>query len=114
MDHDDAFHETLSNARRALLDARGANGCWLGELSSSALSTATAVFTLHLLGKPQHRRLIDRGLDWLAKTQNNDGGWGDTVLSFSNVSTTALCWSALSAGKGNAIETPAGSSRVRG
>jgi squalene-hopene/tetraprenyl-beta-curcumene cyclase len=98
-----AFRETLANARQALLGARGANGCWEGELSSSALSTATAVFTLHLLGRPEHRRLIDSGLDWLIRTQNVDGGWGDTVLSFSNVSTTALCWSALSVGEGNAL-----------
>jgi squalene-hopene/tetraprenyl-beta-curcumene cyclase len=27
--------------------------------------------------------------------QNQDGGWGDTIVSFSNLSTTMLCWSAL-------------------
>jgi squalene-hopene/tetraprenyl-beta-curcumene cyclase len=30
--------------------------------------------------------------------QNSDGGWGDTIISFSNLSTTVLCWSALSFG----------------
>jgi squalene-hopene/tetraprenyl-beta-curcumene cyclase len=99
-----AFRETLANARRALLAERGANGCWQGKLSSSALSTATALFTLHLLGRPGHRRLIDGGVDWLVRTQNADGGWGDTVLSFSNVSTTALCWSALAVGKGGLVD----------
>jgi squalene-hopene/tetraprenyl-beta-curcumene cyclase len=94
------FRETLSNARRHLLAARGPGGWWIGKLSSSALSTATALFTLHLLGRPEHCRLIDGGLAWLARTQNSDGGWGDTVKSFSNVSTTALCWAALSAAKG--------------
>jgi squalene-hopene/tetraprenyl-beta-curcumene cyclase len=103
MDHN-SFRETLSNARRALLAERRANGCWEGKLSSSALSTATALFTLHLLGRAGNRHLIDGGLDWLVRTQNPDGGWGDTVLSFSNVSTTALCWSALSAGKGGAVD----------
>jgi squalene-hopene/tetraprenyl-beta-curcumene cyclase len=94
------FRETLGNARRHLLASRDSGGWWIGKLSSSALSTATALFTLHLLGRPEHRRLIDGGLAWLARTQNPDGGWGDTVKSFSNVSTTALCWAALSAAKG--------------
>jgi squalene-hopene/tetraprenyl-beta-curcumene cyclase len=104
MEVDDIFRETLANARQTLLAARGPNGCWEGQLSSSALSTATAIFTLHLLGQPQHRRLIDGGLDWLIRMQNTDGGWGDTILSFSNISTTALCWAALSADKSGAIE----------
>jgi squalene-hopene/tetraprenyl-beta-curcumene cyclase len=34
-------------------------------------------------------------LQWVADHQNDDGGWGDTVKSKSNVSTTALCWAAL-------------------
>ncbi|UCG33723.1 MAG: hypothetical protein JSU68_03630 [Phycisphaerales bacterium] len=33
---------------------------------------------------------------WLAEHQNADGGWGDTVDSPSNISTTTLCWAALS------------------
>jgi squalene-hopene/tetraprenyl-beta-curcumene cyclase len=39
--------------------------------------------------------LIAEGLEWLAAHQNSDGGWGDTVLSFSNISTSALCWAAF-------------------
>lgn len=34
--------------------------------------------------------LIDRGLEWLKRHQNDDGGWGDTVKSVSNISTTML------------------------
>ncbi len=29
------------------------------------------------------------------ENQNPDGGWGDTTKSFSNISTTALCWAAF-------------------
>lgn len=34
--------------------------------------------------------LIAGGLRWLADHQNDDGGWGDTVLSHSNISTSML------------------------
>jgi len=43
-----------------------------------------------------HGPLIEGGAGWLAAHQNADGGWGDTVLSASNLSTTLLCWAALS------------------
>ncbi len=97
---------TLVAARRALLAARTTAGHWEGELSASALSTAVAVSALSAYGReaapsqtvlPREtcQQLIDNGLAWMTKTQNPDGGWGDTVLSFSNISTTALCWAAF-------------------
>ena len=39
--------------------------------------------------------LITRGLAWLANHQNADGGWGDTIYSRSNISTTTLVWAAF-------------------
>ncbi len=104
----------VANARRALLDARTDAGHWVGELSASALSTATALFTLwrhQLATGTQHCGRIDAGLAWLAATQNPDGGFGDTVKSVSNVSTTALCWAAFAAdesGRHAAVEARAG------
>jgi squalene-hopene/tetraprenyl-beta-curcumene cyclase len=86
----------LASARRLLLAARTPAGHWEGHLASSALSTATAVFALSLHDRARHAAQIDAGLAWLLQTQNPDGGWGDTTLSFSNISTTALCWAALS------------------
>ena len=91
-----AFEETLANARRALLAERNSAGYWEGELSSSALSTATAVFALSLTKSAELAPPVNGGLNWLAEHQNADGGWGDTVKSFSNISTTALCWAAFS------------------
>jgi len=82
-----------------LLDLRTDGGWWEGELSTSALSTATAVMALSLAAKAadgdeddrqKYQQLIDGGLQWLADNQNDDGGWGDTVLSVSNISTTML------------------------
>lgn len=85
----------LQNARTALLAERNPAGHWTGELSSSALSTATAVIALHLVDSKRHQPLIASAAKWLGETQNDDGGWGDTTLSKSNISTTLLAWSAL-------------------
>lgn len=86
---------TIATLRDRLLAARGPQGYWEGRLSSSALSTATAVFALAVVDREKHATLIDRGLHWLCRNQNADGGWGDTVQSPSNLSTTMLCYSAL-------------------
>lgn len=73
------------------------DGHWVGELSSSALSTATAVVALSTVNRQVHEDIIVPGLRWLADNANADGGWGDTVRSKSNISTTALCWAAFGA-----------------
>jgi squalene-hopene/tetraprenyl-beta-curcumene cyclase len=91
-------------ACRTLMEQRTTAGHWDGQLSSSALSTATAVSTLALVRRQLERdesqasldqqehigRLIFGGLDWLVNRQNADGGWGDTDRSLSNIATTML------------------------
>ncbi len=95
-------------ACRELLARRTPAGHWEGCLASSALATATAVSALSLvqkerggepptagLSRPAYERckpdeLISRGLAWLARAQNADGGWGDTDKSLSNIATTML------------------------
>ena len=88
----------LDQARQALLDARCPAGHWVGELSSSALSTATAVTALRIVrqnGGAADEALVAKGVAWLRAHVNADGGFGDTVDSPSNISTTTLCWAAL-------------------
>lgn len=92
----DRIETAFANARAHLLSLRNADGHWEGELSSSALSTATAIVALHGVDAEKHQALIDAGAHWLVANQNGDGGWGDTTISKSNLSTTLLCWSALS------------------
>src|SRR5437879_5712604 len=92
----------LQRATKELFDARTLDGHWEGELSSSALSTATAVIALVVAQRESQPQSppsdpIANGLGWLAKHVNADGGWGDTIHSLSNISTTALCWAAFGA-----------------
>jgi len=87
----------LQMATDALLAELTPSGHWAGELSSSSLSTATAVVALVTVAGKEDADLIRGGLRWLAAHQNSDGGWGDTVRSKSNISTTALCWAAFGA-----------------
>jgi squalene-hopene/tetraprenyl-beta-curcumene cyclase len=99
--------ETLDAARRSLaarlLASRTGTDHWEGRLASSALSTGTAILALELSRRSGHRsgsRLrisVAAGVGWLIEHQNGDGGWGDTVRSGSNISTTAIVWAALSA-----------------
>lgn len=82
-------------AQTALIAELGPTGHWTGELSSSALSTATAVTALAAVDPTAHSHLIRAGIAWLSAHSNSDGGWGDTVFSQSNLSTTALVWAAF-------------------
>ena len=85
---------------RLLLGARVGAGHWEGELSTSPLSTATAVVALELVrkqGRGDVCELIEGGLRFLADSRNEDGGWGDTLRSVSNISTTMLANAAFHA-----------------
>jgi len=105
----DQLKNAYTVARQALLDERQDHPYWEGELSASALSTATAVSALALYqqasaGNQQQdgavdpaacTPLIDGGIRWLRNHQNQDGGWGDTDKSYSNVATTYLAIAAI-------------------
>ncbi len=97
----DRIEAAYERARQALLAERSSDHHWEGELSSSALSTATAVVALSLVDRalspnePRYQALVERGLAWIVAHANPDGGWGDTDRSWSNISTTVLCWGAL-------------------
>jgi squalene-hopene/tetraprenyl-beta-curcumene cyclase len=94
----EAIRTAYSSISATLLAERVVKGWWEGCLSTSALSTATAVMALSMADEAARdesesahfRELVMAGLQWLADHQNEDGGWGDTVLSVSNISTTML------------------------
>jgi squalene-hopene/tetraprenyl-beta-curcumene cyclase len=93
--HSTEFNTFRRAAVAELLGRRNADGHWIGRLSSSALSTATAITALRLVDASAHAARIEAGAAWLAATQLADGSWGDTVASRGNLSTTLLCWAAL-------------------
>ncbi len=95
-----------------LLDACLDGGHWEGRLSSSALSTATAISALSFYVQSNGGSLeetcqqleliqsqIDQGIAWLMTQQNSDGGWGDTSQNYSNISTSMLVVAAIHAAK---------------
>lgn len=95
-----AMERAYQQALNRLLTERAPEGYWSGELSTSALSTAVAVSALAVVQQRTAElgsfdALIQGGLRWLTLHQNRDGGWGDTVRSFSNISTTMLCRAAF-------------------
>ncbi len=96
------LREARTRLAASLLTQRNPEGHWSGELSSSALATATAVTALALVDTPTHKPLLNAGLHWLATHANDDGGWGDTPKSRSNPSTTALAWAAFAATQSDA------------
>ncbi|RCS49326.1 squalene--hopene cyclase [Bremerella cremea] len=88
-------------AKQDLLKERDPTGHWIGQLSTSSLSTATAVSALQLAlrngsqSSGSDMQLIRGGVDYLLSHQNEDGGWGDTDQSYSNIATTMLTVAAL-------------------
>ena len=104
--------DAFERVRDQLLTER-VNGHWVGQLSASALSiaTATSALSFYLEAMPsisearEIKRQIENGVRWVISQQNGDGGWGDTDLSFSNISTTMLVVAALTAaGRSNEFE----------
>ena len=113
----DAIEQAGGAVRDQLLDQRTDDGHWVGQLSASALSTATAIstFSFYLdsdaagsssVDLDQMRQQVSGGIAWLMEQQNDDGGWGDTSKNYSNISTSMLVIAALhAAGKANEFAT---------
>jgi len=84
----DALTNALSRATAVLLQRRHANGYWEGRLASSPLATAVCLAAFG--DEPDTKIKRDASMDYLRRTQNSDGGWGDTEISKSNLAATLL------------------------
>ncbi|MCX8156100.1 MAG: hypothetical protein N3J91_06615 [Verrucomicrobiae bacterium] len=91
----------LHTAATALAQCRPPAAPWQGHLPGSPTATAAVVCALSLAdtewksAEDTLRRLARQGAEWLSHHANGDGGWGDTLRSFSNAGATALAWAAL-------------------
>jgi squalene cyclase len=100
------LESAFRDACRQLLAERNREGSWTGCLATSALSTAVAIVALKKANDPSDNERISAGFEWLCKHINADGGFGDTRESLSNMSTTLLCYAAVSyCGTGDNRET---------
>ncbi len=96
------FHKAEGKLLGSLKSMQTPDSHWLGCLSTSALSTATAISALSLYARhtteEERRRiepLVQGGLRWLIDAQNADGGFGDTERSHSNIATSYLVLAAI-------------------
>jgi energy-coupling factor transport system substrate-specific component len=76
------------NLVAALLDRRAENGSFQGWPGTTAYSVI-ALRTAEASGG------LDKTISWLAKVQNDDGGWGDTATTPSNADVTAAVMQAI-------------------
>jgi squalene-hopene/tetraprenyl-beta-curcumene cyclase len=90
------LEEQFSALSSILKREQNEEGFWEGRLSSSALSTAIAIVALQIDGKRKDDPGIQSGFVWLSENINPDGGYGDTSSSASNVSTSLICYAAIS------------------
>ncbi len=103
--------------RAELLAERAAGGYWVGRLGSSPVATAAAVSALVVahhqdsddalqetadggqvieqLIQGDLSELILESVQWLARRQNDDGGWGDCDGADSNIAATMLVQAAF-------------------
>ena len=85
----------IDEATSLLLTKRTQGGLWRGELSSSAISTAVAIFALRQIDANRYAETIQCGAEWLLHTMQADGSWGDSIESPSNMTATLLTYAAL-------------------
>ena len=99
-----AFEQRLADAyqrvKHDVLSERVNGTHWVGQLSSSALSTATTVSALALVRRHDPTQtglspMIENGLRYLIRSVRADGGWGDTDRSYANLATTMLAIAAF-------------------
>lgn len=91
------IEEMIVDLRERLLAKRVPGKIWRGRLSSSAISTSVSVFALYMVDKDKYASPIQKGVEWLKGTMHDDGSWGDTVESPSNMTATLLTYASLCA-----------------
>jgi squalene-hopene/tetraprenyl-beta-curcumene cyclase len=109
---EERLNRTIVALRERLLAAKNAQGHWVGIPLQQRPVAATAVFGL---GPGLTPRGMEGGSNAAcagsARTRTPTAEWGDTVQSPSNLSTTLLCYSAMSVLEGGSLKHCSGIAR---
>lgn len=75
--------ERVDRALAYLMREQESDGSWFGRWGVNYIyGTSGVLAALALIAPETHRTSIDRGVNWLIKCQNPDGGWGETCESY--------------------------------
>lgn len=91
----DILTELKTDAMSRLQGSRSDDGMWRGWLSSSAISTSVSVFALQRIDAERYEQQIKDGVRWLHGMMKEDGSWGDSAESPSNMTATLLTYVSL-------------------
>ena len=81
----DAKQRSVRDAIRYLIDTQDDDGSWYGRWGVNYIyGTWQVLRGLRAIGENMTQDWILRGRDWLESCQNDNGGWGETCVSYEN------------------------------
>ena len=81
----DATKRLVRDAVRYLINTQDDDGSWYGRWGVNYIyGTWQVLRGLRAIGENMTQDWILRGRDWLESCQNEDGGWGETCVSYEN------------------------------
>jgi squalene-hopene/tetraprenyl-beta-curcumene cyclase len=121
--YQDAEAHALNAARDFLLAQQESTGSWFGRWGVNYLyGTWSALCALNACGVPHDHSCMRRATQWLLSQQHEDGGWGESCVSYepactsdsSTVSTASqTAWALLGLMAAGAVADPAVARGVR-
>ena len=115
-------HPAIRRAVAFLWKEQEVEGCWYGRWGANYIyGTWLALTALRDVGEDLRSPGVRRGFEWLLSCQNEDGGWGESLLSYEDPSlkgrgeTTAsqTAWALLGLIAAGALEDARGAAAVR-
>ncbi|HEX5121116.1 MAG TPA: prenyltransferase/squalene oxidase repeat-containing protein [Pseudonocardiaceae bacterium] len=91
----DRLDQAIDAAVAGLTAIRRADGSWPGRLSPAATATGAAVIALRLADPVGSTDLVDAAVDWLRRSQDPSGGWGEDVGEPATLNATSIAVAAL-------------------